>query len=119
MFPFGELERMRETQELALEDTVTIKRRVLTSDGFGGSTTQAPVTVAENIPARVTQAQVQNMGGQAARDLLLEKWTVRLPVGTSVEEEDYIHWGDIVIQVEDVKPRTYNTAVSIMGEVVK
>lgn len=114
-----ELGQMRATQESAMPEVVTIKRRAITSDGFGGSTTGTPTTVASNVPARITQAQVQTMGGQAARDLLLEKWTVRMPTGTDLQDEDFVVWGSLTLQVEDVKNRTWETCVSAMGEVVK
>jgi hypothetical protein len=102
-----------------MPESVTIKRRALTSDGFGGATTGTPSTVASAVPARITQAQVQVMGGQAGRALLLEKWTVRMPVGTDLQDEDFIIWGTITLQVEDVKARTWDTCVSAMAEVVK
>lgn len=114
-----ELAQMRATQDSAMPERVTIKRRAITSDGFGGATTGTPTTVATDVPARITQAQVQVMYGQAARDLQLEKWTVRVPVGTDLQEEDFIVWGSLTLQVEDVKPRTWETVISAQAEVVK
>jgi hypothetical protein len=118
-FSAYEMAQLRATQEAAFPERVTVKRRRLSSDGFGGVKTETPVVVAMEVPARITQAQVQDMGGQAARGLLLEKWTIRVPHGTDLRDEDYVEWGDLTIQVEDVKHRSYETAVSAMGEVVK
>ncbi len=107
----GELELMRGAQEAAMLDRVDITRRVLIDDSFGGSKDGTPVTIAEDVPARITQAQVQTMYGQADRALALEKWIIRLPYGTNLQDEDYVVWGDTTIQVEDVKARGLATTV--------
>ena len=119
-----ELTQMRATQESAAPELVTIKRRALTDDGFGGATTGTPTTVATDVPARITQAQVQVMGGQASRSVLLEKWNIRLMYTDAgdrpdLQDEDFIVWGSKTLQVDDVKDRTWETCVSAMGEVVK
>ena len=119
MLPAYELAQMRAVQVEAMPDLVTIKRRALTSDGFGGGTTGTPTTVASNVPARITQAQVQAMGGQFGRTLELEKWTVRVPFGTDLKDEDFVIWGAITLQVEDVKDRSWETCISAQAEVVK
>lgn len=114
-----ELTQMRTTQDDAMPELITIKRRVLTSDGFGGASTGVPTTVATNVPARIAQAQVQMMGGQLGRTLELEKWTVRVPFGTDLQDEDFVIWGTMTLQVEDVKDRSWETCVSAAAEVVK
>lgn len=116
-----ELTQMRATQTSAFPDLATIRRRSITSDGFGGATTGTPTQIATDVPARFTQAQVQVMGGQVGRALLLEKWTIRMPYGTDLQDEDFVDWqgNSLTIKVEDVKERSWDTAVSAMGEVVK
>jgi len=121
MMPFGgfELERLRVSQDSAMPELVTIKRRVTSSDGFGGIRTDTPLTIATDVPARITQAQVQIMYGQASRALELEKWSVRVPHGTNLQDEDFVIWGDLTLQVEDVKDRSWDTCVSARAEIVK
>jgi hypothetical protein len=61
-------------------------------------------------------------GGQADRGLELEKWTVRLPWGTDVQDGDVLEWAkeDIQLQVEDAKTsKTRGTAVTCSAEKVK
>lgn len=114
-----ELLQMRAIQYAAMPERVTIERRTITSDGFGGATTGANATIAVNVPARITQAQQMAMLGQSDRDLLIEKWTIRLPTGIDLKDEDFIVWGKITLQVEDVKDRTWATCLTAMAEVVK
>ena len=110
---------MRETQEDAFPDRVTIKRRVMADDGFGGFAQESLKVIGSDIPARVTQAQVQAFGQGLGRDLDIEKWTIRMPHGTPVKDSDWVYWGDYIIEVETIKPRSYATAVSIQGERIK
>lgn len=119
-----ELRGMRETQGRAAPELVDVYRRTLTSDGFGGATTGTPQLIYSQIPARITQAQVQGMGGQLARMLLLEKWTIRFTYTDDldrpdIQDEDIIKWGTMELQVEDVKDRSWETCVSVTAEVVK
>ena len=112
---------MRATQEgEGMPDTCVIKRRVMASDGFGGHTQASLTTVASDVPCRITPSQVMVAGGQADRKLELEKWSVRVPYGTDIQDRDLIEWQSVTIQVEEVKsPRSYSTAISAIGEVVK
>lgn len=114
-----ELGQLRATQESVMPELVTIERKSIVSDGFGGATTQANTTVATNVPARITQAQVIPMAGQAARTLELEQWTIRVPHGTDLQDEDYVIWGSFTLIVEDVKDRFWNTCVTASAEIVK
>lgn len=114
-----EIALMVETQETFLPELVDILRQNATSDGFGGHNKNAPDTILTDVPARVTQAQTQAMGGEAARDIEVEFWTVRLPKGTAILENDYIQWGAIRIQADEVKNRTWETVVSVSGKRVK
>ena len=36
-----------------------------------------------------------------------------------VKDSDWVYWGDYIIEVETIKPRSYATAVSIQGERIK
>lgn len=110
---------MRSTQTEALPELVTIKRMVVASDGFGGYAESSLTTVASDVPARITEAQLQTMPGQAARDLLIEKWTLRLPHGTDLQDEDLVIWGATTFKVENVKGRSWDTAVTATAEVVR
>lgn len=114
-----ELRLMSETQGTHLPEVVDILRMLTADDGFGGQTKHEPTVVLSDIPARVTQAQTQALGGEAARDIEVEAWTVRLPLGTDIRENDYVQWGDIRIQADEIKDRTYETVLSISGKRVK
>jgi len=114
-----ELRLMAQTQESFFPEVVDILRMVTSGDGFGGQTKHEPEVVLSDIPARVTQAQTQALGGEAARDIEVENWTVRLPIGTDIRENDYVQWGDIRIQADEIKDRSYETATSISGKRVK
>ena len=113
-----ELRAIRATQEEVLPEVVSVTRATRTSDGFGGQHDAVWVEVFTS-PARVTQAQTLDMGGQAGRTIEIEKWTVRLPYGTDVREHDRIIWGDVTIRVDEVKHRTFETVTSVDGERVK
>lgn len=114
-----EIRLLTETQEDFFPDIVDVLRQSAADDGFGGAKKYAPVPVYSDIPARVTQAQTQAMGGEAARDIEVEAWTVRLPKGLDVRENDYIQWGDIRIQADEIKNRSYQTVLSVAGKRVK
>lgn len=117
-----ELEEMRATQVEAMPELVTIKRTTVTSDGFGGNNVSGTVTVASNVPARIKPAQVMIAGGQADRQLELEKWNVRVPHGTDLQDRDLIEWAaqGVTIKIEEVKyPSSQSTAISAIGEMVK
>lgn len=115
-----DLKLMRGVQAEALPDLVTIKRTIRQDDGFGGWDATAEATVAVNVPARITEAQTQAFPGQAARELLVEKWTIRLPWGTDLRDEDIVEdSAGRRFKVENVKARNWDTAVSAMMEVIK
>jgi hypothetical protein len=115
-----ELEEMQATQEDAMPELVTIERRTLKTNGLGGTSTDAWVAVATDVPARISPSQVLNMGGQGDRNLELEKWNIRMPHGTDLQDRDRIIWGTQTIGVEEVKtPRSFATNVSANGEIVK
>jgi len=103
-----------------MPELVTIKRRVMQSDGFGGNTVMGLTTIATDVPARITPSQVMAMGGQGDRALELEKWNIRVPVDTNIQDRDLLVWDEQEIMVEEVKsPRSYATAISAIGEIVK
>lgn len=110
---------MRETQFEAMDEVVEIQRRTNTDDGFGGTKNDVWAAVVSDIPARVTQAQTLDMGGQASRMLEIEKWTVRLPYGTDCQEHDRIVWGDTTISADEVKLGQWKTVLTVAGEKVK
>ena len=120
MFSDYELAEMQATQEEAMPELVTIERRTLKTNGLGGTSTDAWVAIATNVPARISPSQVLNMGGQGDRNLELEKWNIRLPYGTDLQDKDRILWGAQTIGIEEVKtPRSFGTNVSANGEIVK
>lgn len=114
-----EIALLSELQEDFMPELVNILRQNATSDGFGGHNKNDPDLILTNVPARVTQAQTQALGGEAARDIEVEFWTVRLPLGTAILENDYIDWGSIRIQADEVKSRTWETVITVSGKVVK
>lgn len=122
MFSDYELSEMRDEQELGMPELVTIKRAVKTSDGFGGYNTTSYTTVATDVPARITPSQELVAGGQADRQLQLGRWSLRVPYGTDLQERDQVEWTaqSMTIEIEQVKsPRSYHTAISAIGEVIK
>lgn len=117
-----QLQSMQDTQEASFPDRVRISRIVRTADGKGGFTTGTNSVIHDEVPASITPAQQLAMGGQADRSLEVEKWTVRMPWGTTVQDGDLIYWNveDISLQVEDAKvSKTRGTAVTCMAEKVK
>jgi hypothetical protein len=120
MLSDNELASMRATQEEAMPERVTIERRTVKTNGLGGTSTNAWVVQATRVPARITPAQVQMIGGQGDRMLELEKWNLRFPHGTDLRDLDRVLWGTQIIGVEEVKsPRSFATNVSAVGEIVK
>lgn len=120
MFSVQDLEDMKATQEEAMPELVTIQRSTIKSNGLGGHSVDGWQDRAVNVPARITPSQVLNMGGQGDRNLELEKWNIRMPYGTDLQDKDRILWGDQTIGVEEVKtPRSFATNVSAIGEIVK
>ena len=114
-----ELRLMREEQEKAMPDIVDVLRRQNSDDGFGGRKDLVWNEVAVDVPARVTQAQTLDLGGQAGRKIEVEKWTVRFVFGQDVREHDHIRYGDITIRVDEVKDGSWKTATTVQGERVK
>ena len=114
-----ELAQIRAEQEKVLPEVVTIERASRTSDGFGGHGNASWVAVASDVPARITQAQTLDLGGQGGRKIEVEKWTVRVPYGTDMREHDHVLWGDVTIRIDELKAGTYRTVLTGAGEVVK
>lgn len=96
-----------------------VQRNLRTDDGFGGSKGTAWTPIASNLPARVTQAQTLDLGGQGARKIEVEKWTVRLPYGADCQENDRVVWDGGTILVDEVKKGAYRTVLTVAGEKVK
>ena len=101
-----------------MPDMVDIRRTERAPDGMGGWNARGERVVYSGLPARVTKAQTQAMGNRTGRDIELEKWIIRLPVGTDVRERDLIDWEGLVIEVDEIKPRSWQTAITVSGEVV-
>ena len=114
-----ELSLMRAEQEKLMPETVIVERVTATDDGFGGTKDDVWAVVASGVPARITQAQTLDMGGQAGRKIEVEKWTVRVPFGTDIQERDRILWGAVIIRVDEVKLGSHKTALTVAGERVK
>lgn len=121
---------MRQTQGEAFPDRVTIRRVQRVSDGFGGFKGEGePVIVAEGVPARIAESQLQVMPGQAARDVAIEKWSVRVPVGTDIRDDDLVDWFTLsggayvdtgfTFKVENLKSRSWQTAISATAERIR
>lgn len=121
MFAFDDMEGMEETQLSDMPDHGAIERQDSTDDGFGGRSKGGRTVIHARTSARVVKAQTQAMGGQSSRQVELEKWTIRFPLGTDIQERDHFIWeeGGITIQVDELKPRSYATVLSVMGERVK
>jgi hypothetical protein len=116
-----DLRHIRQTHLAHMPDQATILRRVLTDDGFGGVTNNPLTTIATGVPCRITEAQMQDLGGQGARNVDVEKWTIRMPRGTNIKDEDFIVWASgngEQFQVEDVKGRTNEGVLTIKAEIV-
>lgn len=113
---------MRDMQLKSYPDLVDVYRLSRVADGKGGFSPAQRSLVVDEVACTITPAQQLVMGGQADRGLEVEKWTVRLPWGTDVQDADLLHWASegIWLQVEDAKvSKTRGTAVSCMAEKVK
>ena len=126
MFTVEDMAGMEQTQIDDMPDHGAIERQESTDDGFGGRTVGTTPedgrrVVHARVSARVIKAQTQAMGGQSSRQVELEKWLLRFPKGTDIKERDYFVWeeGGITIQIDELKPRSYSTVLSCMGERVK
>ena len=114
-----EIRQMRDVQNATMPDVVDIERRTNVDDGFGGRKDKTWQTIASDMPARVTKAQTINMGGQAARGIEVENWTVRLPYGADCQEHDRIKYQGIYISADEVKLGSWKTVLTVAGEKVK
>lgn len=120
MFTAEEITAMQDTQAAAMPDLGVIKRRTMADDGFGGATTATWATIASDVSARVTPAQVQGMGGQADRKLDVELYTLRFEWGTDIQDRDQFIWAGQTIEISEVKvPRSFGTVTTCSGRVVK
>lgn len=109
MFSAAELEDMRATAELSMEETALVKRAANTTDSQGGYTTSW--STQETTTGRLAP------GGGASEQLFAEElqsrtaWTIWLPQGTDVTARDRIAIGTRTFEVLGiVAPHTYETA---------
>lgn len=98
----AELASMQATAHAAMDQSATIKRASLASDGAGGSmpTWSTIGTVACTL-SQPTPALMQNY------DYLigpLDSWMVRVPVGTDVRPKDHLIIGTLTLLVQSVPP---------------
>lgn len=112
---------MRTEQETYMPELVDIVRRVLTDDGFGGYDETSTTTVATNVPARIIQGHTFTTLGQMSRDVELAQWTVRVPIGTDVKDEDTVVCSarGVQFRVTDIKPKSFDTVMTLACEFVK
>lgn len=98
----AELASMQATAQAAMDQTATIKRASLASDGAGGSIpTFATVGTAACTLSQPTPALMQNY------DYLigpLDAWMVRVPLGTDVRPKDHLVVGTLTLLVQSVPP---------------
>lgn len=116
--PAREIASMQKVQATAMPDQAAVTRTVRATDGFGGFDEDSTLVIFESVACRITKAQVQEFRSGSMAEV--EKWTVRLPIEAEglVKERDLIYWmqGDLTIEVDEIKPRTYATVVTVMGE---
>lgn len=121
MLSNSDMAAMRQTQEMALPDRMDVYKITYTPDGFGGNSQNPTLELmSDDVPCRVNPAQVQMLGGQADRQLEIEKWTVRAPVTVTILDEYILvvtTMEDLQLQVESAKrPKSWETAATFMCE---
>ena len=116
-----DLARLRSQQNDNMPSVGTIYRSGRESDGFGGWTPTTEVAVEENVPCRVTPAQVMEGLGELARPVETYIYTVRFPTGTNVLDEDVLELSTGErLKIESVKsPRSWDTVVTCQAEVIR
>ncbi len=121
MISARDLAGMRATQDDAMPDLITIQRRVMTDDGFGGYNETSRLTIATDVACRITPSQQLEGLGQLGRPVEVASYIVRVPIGTDVRDEDFIirKSDSVELQLERVKvPRSWDTLISCEAEIV-
>lgn len=114
-----DLRRMRETQEAALPDRVTIQRSVAQSDGFGGTTEASVQTVATDVPCRIFTGQMEEVLGQLSRQVERNVYTFRFHHDAPVKDKDILIDADgTEFKVERLKqPKSWQQLLTVEAEV--
>ncbi len=115
MLSTHQLALMSDAQDLAMPDTCAIERWVYESDGIGGTRRTATRTViAASVASRWTPGQQEGQLGQAQRELEIQHWTVRFPLGTTIADEDVLVRDSRDFRVMRLKdPKSYETVITV------
>lgn len=119
MFSDEDLRLMRETQEGALPDEVTIKRNVREDDGFGGATVDSVTTVATDVPARFFPGTAETVLGQVSREIERNVFTFRFARDVDVQDKDILvlQSDQSEYKVEIIKsPRSWQHLKTVQAE---
>lgn len=113
-----DLRRMRETQENALPDKVTIKRKVAADDGFGGTTQASIQTVATDVPCRIFTGQMEEVLGQVASQIERNTYTFRFHHDAPIKDKDILVDEDgTEFKVERLKqPKSWQQLLTVEAE---
>lgn len=108
---------MRTQQQEAMPLLIDIERWVYESDGIGGTRrTPTRSVIASAVESRWRAGEFEGQFGQASRELEIEHWTVRIPIGTEVADEDIlvIPEDDTEYRIERVRePKSYDTVITL------
>lgn len=121
MLSDADLEGMRATQEVALPDLCDIARESGGSTStIGSQISGAHAPIAANVPCRVTPAQMYVTLGERAQPLDIDRYTIRLPLGTDIKKRDQvtIQGSGLMLEVERVRsPRSWETVLTIEADI--
>lgn len=118
MLSSAQLAAFQAAANMAMDETIVIKRATPTSDGMGGSSQvwNTVTTVSGNL-SQPTGAQMQNYGYVIGS---LDTWQVRVPVGTNLLENDRLVVGGQTLRVQVIlQPQSYQTSMRLLASEVK
>jgi head-tail adaptor len=109
----AELAAMQATASSALDQTITVKRATLTSDGAGGSSESFATvhTVSGNL-AQPSAGMLQNYDYLVGS---VSSWLLRVAVGTDIRINDRLTVGSLTVRVQVLlQPQSYQTSMRFL-----
>jgi hypothetical protein len=117
MISANDLLSMQATANAAGDTSIVIKRMTPTKDSTGHfSEAWNTVTTVTGNMAQPSPAQMQNYEYKVG---VLNAWLVRVPVGTSILENDELVTGGLTLRVQIVLvPQSYPTCIQALASVI-
>lgn len=118
LIPDAEMAQLRADVTPVFDTSATIQRATLGSDGYGNPT-ETWNTVA-SVLAGLSKPSARIQALYAARIGSLDSWTVRLPYGTDVKQNDRILVAGQTLSVQaDLSVSSYSTCYSVLATEVR